>query len=785
MTHSYFSRAGKRSVLALSIFAASPFVAADTVLEEVIVTAQKRAQSLSDVGIAVSAFNTEQMRDLGITDATDLANFTPGLHLTESGATGVPVYTIRGVGFDDYNANSSSTVGIYVDEVNLPYPTMTRGEVFDMERIEVLKGPQGTLYGRNSTGGAINFISNKPSEEFEAGITVEYGRYETLRTEGFVNGALTDSLNGRFSFAYSNSGEGWQNSVSSDETLGEVDKTAFRGILDWAASDTLDMQFSAHWYEDQSENPAPQYFAYVPLVPDLAPFFPAPDVSQQADLSDPRSADWSREFTPQRDNEGKGASIRVDWDLGGTTLTSISAYEQFERQESNDWDGTPVENLDVFMNTEIEAWSQELRLASNGGGDVSWIVGAYLSSDEVVESWEAFGSQSTIYYGIFGSVDTRYTQDAETAALFGSMEWQFAEQFRLNVGGRYTSEDREFEGCGYDVDGGLAFLYNTDFGPTPGLSDRTVLSSTALSQGDCVVVDPSRAQLVVDETTGESTYFSGASGVFKDDFSTENYSGRLGLDWLPNEDWLVYASIGNGYKSGGYNGAATSTWDQLEPYDEETLLAYELGFKATLLQGSMQLNASAFYYDYTDKQIVGFTNDPVFGLLTQLVNVPDSDITGAEAELEWKPITGLYLRLGAIWLDSEVNDYVGLDGVGNVRDFSGMELAQTSQLQYNGLASYSWSVSETLVMRFGVDVNFKDDYQSAIDDNPLFFVDDYTIWNSRVAIGAADGRWELALWSRNLTDEYYYTSANLSNDYWFRTAGQGVTYGATLNYNFD
>ena len=302
MTHSYFSRAGKRSVLALSIFAASPFVAADTVLEEVMVTAQKRAQSLSDVGIAVSAFNTEQMRDLGITDATDLANFTPGLHLTESGATGVPVYTIRGVGFDDYNANSSSTVGIYVDEVNLPYPTMTRGEVFDMERIEVLKGPQGTLYGRNSTGGAINFISNKPSEEFEAGITVEYGRYETLRTEGFVNGALTDSLNGRFSFAYSNSGEGWQNSVSSDETLGEVDKTAFRGILDWAASDTLDVQFSAHWYEDQSENPAPQYFAYVPLVPDLAPFFPAPDVSQQADLSDPRSADWSREFTPQRDN---------------------------------------------------------------------------------------------------------------------------------------------------------------------------------------------------------------------------------------------------------------------------------------------------------------------------------------------------------------------------------------------------------------------------------------------------------------------------------------------------
>jgi iron complex outermembrane receptor protein len=467
------------------------------------------------------------------------------------------------------------------------------------------------------------------------------------------------------------------------------------------------------------------------------------------------------------------------------TLTSISAYEKFDRVESNDWDGTPVENLDVFMTTDIEVWSQELRLTSDGSSDLSWIAGAYWSTDEVTESWEALGSQSTIYYGIFGSVDTRYQQDADTAALFGSVDWQFASNFRLNVGARYTREEREFAGCGYDVDGGLAFLYNLDFGPTPGLSDRTVLSSTTLSQGDCVVVDPSQAQLVVDETTGVSTYFSGASGVFDDSFTIENLSGRIGLDWLPNDDWLVFVSVGNGYKSGGYNGAATSTWTQLEPYDEETLLAYEVGFKATLLDGSMQLNSSAFYYDYTDKQIVGFIDDPVFGLLTQLVNVPESEITGIETELEWQPTSGLYLRFGAIWLDSEVNDYVGIDGVGNVRDFAGQELAQNSEWQYNGLASYEWGISDSLIMRASVDVNFKDNYQSAIDDNPLFYVDDYTIWNSRLAIGAADGQWELALWSRNLTDEYYYTSANLSNDYWFRTAGQGVTYGASFNYNLD
>ena len=772
------------AAVALALGAVCTGAGASVVLEEVVVTAQKRAQNLNDIGIAVTAFTGDQMRNLGINNAVDVAKFTPGLQLTETGVTGVPVYTIRGVGFDDYNANSSSTVGIYVDEVNLPYPTMTRGPLFDVERIEVLKGPQGTLYGRNTTGGAINFINNKPSAEFEAGVTLEYGRYETLRSEGFVNGALSNTLDGRIAFSKDYSGEGWQNSASSNETLGEIDSNALRGMLNWNATDTLAVLFDGHWYEDTSENPAPQYFAYVPLVPALAPIFPAPPLDQQPDLDDPRSADWSREFTPKRDNKGWGASIRADWDLSSTTLTSITAYEHFERDESNDWDGTPVENLDVIMDTEISAWSQELRLASSGEGDFSWILGSYFSYDKVDESWVAKGSQSTIYYGMFGSVDTRYTQKADTAAVFGNTEWNFAEQFRLNLGARYTHEKRKWSGCSYDVDGGLSALYNLNLGPVPGVADASVLSSTALAQGDCVVVDPGRAELVIDPVSGQSTYYSGASGVYKDDFSTDNISGKIGLDWLPNSDWLVYGNISKGFKSGGYNGAAASTWDQLSPYDEEDLLAYEVGFKSTLLDGSMQLNACAFYYDYKDKQIVGFTNDPVFGLLTELVNVPKSEITGAEFEVDWQPVEGLYFKVGATWLDSEVKSYEGLDGTGTVQDFSGNSLAQTPEWQYNGIASYQWSVFDELIMQVAIDVNYKDQYQASIDESELFFIDDYTILDSRIGIGASDGRWQFTVWGRNLTDEYYYTSANLSNDYWFRTAGQGLTYGATFNYNW-
>tara|TARA_R110001599_G_C12265496_1_gene660822 strand:+ start:4690 stop:5505 length:816 start_codon:yes stop_codon:yes gene_type:complete len=254
------------AAVALALGTACTGAGASVALEEVVVTAQKRAQNLNDIGIAVTAFTGDQMRNLGINNAVDVAKFTPGLQLTETGVTGVPVYTIRGVGFDDYNANSSSTVGIYVDEVNLPYPTMTRGPLFDVERIEVLKGPQGTLYGRNTTGGAINFINNKPSAEFEAGVTLEYGRYETLRSEGFVNGALNDTLDGRIAFSKDYSGKGWQNSASSSETLGEIDSNALRGMLNWNATDALAVLFDGHWYEDTSENPAPQYFAYVLLI---------------------------------------------------------------------------------------------------------------------------------------------------------------------------------------------------------------------------------------------------------------------------------------------------------------------------------------------------------------------------------------------------------------------------------------------------------------------------------------------------------------------------------------
>jgi iron complex outermembrane receptor protein len=755
-------------------------------LNTVVVTAQRREQSVDDIGVAISAFDGAQLQALGVEDVGDLALVTPGFSQTETGVTGVPVYTIRGVGFDDYSSNSTSTVGIYQDEVNLPYPTMTREPQFDIDRVEILKGPQGTLYGRNTTGGAINLISKRPTDELEAGLKLGYGRFETADVEAYVSGPLSDSVRVRLAGAATKSGEGWQQSSSRPgDRLGEQDKLAGRVMLEWDASESVSVLLKAHGYRDKSDNAAPQYFTYVPLVPELADYFPPPAAADLPNLDNPRSADWSATLRPQRDNEGWGASANVSWDIGDLTLTSVTAYETFDRNESNDWDGTSVENLDVTFDTSIDAFSQELRLAGEAASNLNWVLGAYYSKDEVDESWIAYGSQSTIYLGLFGAVDTRYTQDTETAALFAHTEWMMTPEWRWTLGLRYTQEDRDWAGCSYDVDGGLAYLYNQlDSGPIPGFADSFFLSSTPLQVGDCVTINPADASYTVDENTGAVTVYGGSSGVFHDSSSYDNLSGKIGLDWMPSDDLLVYASVSRGFKSGGYNGAASSSWTQLAPYKEEQLTAYETGVKTTFADGRMRLNGALFYYDYEDKQIIGNIADDVFGLLTQILNVPKSEITGAEADLEWQATPELYFRLGASWLDSNVKEFTGLDGVGVLQDFKGHDLPQTPTWQLNGMTEYRRSIGNGLYGRVGADFAYSTDYQSSVDQSSLFYVDDYFIWNARMGIGAEDDRWEVLLWGRNMSDTAYYTSSNIANDYWFRTPGMGLTWGVRLDLTY-
>ena len=353
------------------------------VIEEIVVTAQKREQGVNDVGITVNAFTGEQLKDRGFKTAEDMAMMTPGLTVNETAATGVPLYTIRGVGYQDYSTAASSTVGLYFDGVAIPYTVMSRGLMFDVERVEVLKGPQGDLYGRNTTAGQINFVSKKPTDEYEAGLTAGIGSYGTFDLEGYTSGSLSDSVRGRVAIRTIQSSEGWQKSTTRDDELGELDTLAIRAMFDIDLSENTNMMLNLHYVDDQSENRANTAYngTDIGLSEFATPYSPlgnyffganAGETPPWYSTGNNEAADWTNSYSspqtgrtfnlrPQRDNQLFGASATISWDMGNTLLTSITGFDQFDRVESNDWDGGFYNDSSNINTTDLSTFSQEFR----------------------------------------------------------------------------------------------------------------------------------------------------------------------------------------------------------------------------------------------------------------------------------------------------------------------------------------------------------------------------------------------------------------------------------------
>jgi len=779
------------------------------VLEEVMVTAQRHEQGVNDVGMTMNAFSGDRLRELNVRTAEDMALHTPGLTVNDVAATGVPIYTIRGVGFQDYSVGASSTVGLYFDEVAIPYTVMSRGAIYDVERVEVLKGPQGDLYGRNTTGGSINFISKKPTDEFEAGFSASYGNYETVDVEGWVSGALSDSARARVAFRTTQSGEGWQESLTRNDKLGEKDVNAIRGIVDFDLGDTAKLELMAHYVKDESDNQATVAYngelvglgefsaPYVGLEQYLGSGTPPPWYS----TDDAKAADWTNSaisyrggvanevnLRPRRDNELKGLSARFEMEVGDMTLTSITAYNEFERREANDWDGGYYNDSSNINTSDLEVFSQELRL-SGQTDNLLWIAGVYYSDDEVDEWYNYFMSDSVYGNGsvVFGvspfqfapilELDTKYHQETESIAAFGHIEWEFAPQYRLTLGLRYTEEERDWTGCTYDAnDGSLAGFLNFAFG-------------ASLQPGDCGTVDDvagSPNNFITLIMAGDDV--NKAFHPYTDSIETEKWMGKITLDYSFSDDVLGYATISSGFKSGGFNGANSNAQTQLIPYSEEELLAYEIGFKSTLMDGAMQLNAAAFYYDYSDKQEKDLAVTLV-GNISGLTNVDESEIYGAEVELNWVPAEGWFVGMGVSWLDTEVTEWDAVDRTStwpnNIKyyDASGAELAQAPEWTFNGTVSYEWSLANALRMSIAGDVSYQDETSGLVTEQRA--TEDFTVVNGRVAIASADDTWRATLWSNNLLDEDYYPAAFTGgNGPYVRVMGMPRTYGIRVDYNF-
>jgi len=726
------------SSAALALAAALPAAAQSSsapsaTVEDIVVTAQRRAQASQDVGASLSVVNGQDLDEKNITVVNDLENVVPNLEVDSQFGGGQPQFRIRGVGAREYSSNNASTVGIYVDEVAHPYTITTQGALFDVARLEVLRGPQGTLYGSNTTGGAVNIITNAPTVDRTGGFTAEYGSYDRYKLDGYASGQIAEGLLGRLAFV-TEQGGAWQYNRDTGQKLGDLDKTAVRGRLTWDATDDVTVDLSATYQVDKSDGLGFRL---------LGDYTTAGGVTIPADTAW-RITGWS--LSPQlaaisgrsvgdkpgRDNEGLDLSAKVVADLGWADLTSITAYQSFTRSEYNDWDGTSARESDVYFYNDIKAASQELRLASNDDGRLKWMTGVHYSNES------NDGGFYTEFRGITALIHTPYKQDVESIGVFTNNSFQATDRLNLILGLRYEYEERSLTSPG---------TYRLS--ATPG---------------------------------ADVTYSTDMSEV----------TGRLGLEYALSDNSLFYANVARGVKSGGFT---TYNATSATPFAPEELIAYESGVKSDFFGHSMRLNGAAFYYDYKNQQVQTVLYDRVSGRVGKIDNVPKSHIYGAELEFEWTPIIGLSISQNISYKHGEYDEYNSVDTTATAAanptngpwdviiytDRAGEKLP-FPKMNYGGSIAYDWQMAG-LDLRAETNYNYRDDLYSTSSSS---IIPAYWLWNANFTGGPANANWRVGLSVRNLFNTYYEETRNGFNGSARPTTSPqpGRTVGVRLTMDF-
>lgn len=709
------------------------------VLQTVTVTAQKREQSAQDVGIAVSVVGQQEIRAKRIEAPSDLVVFTPNATVKENIPGLMPVVTIRGVGLNDFNATNNPATGVYIDEVSLSSLALLSSDLYDLERMEVLKGPQGTLYGRNSTAGALNIISAKPDFDAYSGrLMVGLGSYDSRELEAVANLPVADTLAFRLSGKASLQDEGFYFDETRNRDVGRRDVLSGRAQALWQASETVDVLLKVEGQRGKSELGSPEFFGVLPTPsetncpgsPACSDFFGYMDTD-----GDPFRGAWS--IDPSYDYDQLGATARIEADLGFANLTSVTGYIDFSREYGSDTDASPLRLTDFNNSDDVEQISQELRL-SDSNDRLDWQLGVFYAVDEV----------TTVYAGdlqdLFNTTTLSIADQKSTSkAVFGNAEWWLNDQFSLVTGLRYTNEVREADNFTQDnvSEVGGSFLTMAPFGSAP-----IVLAA-------------------IDDEIDESSW-----------------SWKLGVNWKPVDDLLVYASASQGTKSGGFFAGVATNPAQLIPYDSETLISYETGIKGTAPQLGIRYEASAFFYDYSDVQT--FIRDQIGAVPVQrLGNVGEAEIYGADFFMAYRPaaIPGLDLSVGAGLLSSELGAFES----GNGTIPAGNQQPDAPELTLNLGASYTADVSDRLSLRFAIDSRYQSEsFRDAIND-PLLFTEEYWVTNARISL-FDEGNWDLSIWGKNIGDEAYVTQGvnQLAFGYGFRVYGAPQTYGISLTKEF-
>ena len=750
------SRCALASAVALSVGVSSPVFS--QVLEEVVVTAQKRSQSLQDVPIALSAFNATFLQTTGVQNLGGLEQFTPGLDIEALSVT-QPTYKIRGIGSGGLSIGTDPAVGIYTDGIYVGRSASSNVEFSDIERVEVLKGPQGTLFGRNAAAGAIQIITQKPVQETEGSVRVRYGNYDKMLGEAIYNTPLIDDeLAARFN-VIANSRDGYIDNALNGNDLGDEHYYAGRASFLWTPQSETSVRLSFDYNRLDQDAPVA-----IGLNPDLSPTGTPGGQLGDVDVFGKVANDVIK---GEEKRKMYAYSLEMDHEFEAATMTYIASYRHFDSNARQDEDGLgsldyqpPVEYLYLDTNN-IEHNSQfytELRFAGETG-DLTWVGGVSFYDESGKQSAEVTANVGSLVRNLTSDpVNDVYTTpdnatclslsalalggtaypcsafDTETMnneaktksyAAFGDVTWQINNMVSLTAGARLTYDDKKFG------------WYN----PPNSLTGNS-------AQDVIFPVDSPQSALA-------------KTRWYRQKGSWDNFDPRVVLNVYPMEDVMLWASYANGYTAGGFNSLQVGS-----EFDPEEVDNYEIGIKSEFLDSTVRVNASVYHFIYSDKQDI--IQIDTGGAVRQFsTSTGDAQGTGFDSEFLWLPVDNLQLAmnygyLDAQWTDRELEGYYNGCGVGVPRTAGNLDGEQLDGPKQRVAlsADYDLQLGDRGTVLFHVDYSLT----SKVERNPAssdYCVnyetkeDDYHLTNARIAWEDTSAAWQVALWAENIFDTEY------------------------------
>lgn len=753
-------------------------------LKTVVVTAQRRSERIQDVPITMSAFSGETLEQLGAAKLEDVASSVANVSMFKM-ASGQPTWIIRGVGLTDFSPNNTPTAAVYQDDVYLPTTAMSQLSMFDVERVEVLKGPQGGIYGRNASGGAVKVMSIKPGfGATEQSVSMGIDNWKRAR----VGGALSTTVNPntwatRIAFNATTGvggNAGPYQLVNYDRYYGAPETLAVRvsNLFKLSAEDSLNLIVDVA--RDKSETPRLTALGVYAVPPPLAQKICAPLLAGQIDNVNCASyaqltqifRTGSSDQSPSRATPGEsslsdpyghydvtntGVTLQGQFKVGALDLVSVTNLRNLDYGRTLDGDAARGEYAHSDSMSKFRVGSQEFRLQQNQG-DFKWSGGLSYAQDDLHEDRSflfrdaVFKVKNFAAYGVRNASELiatlRYDQLTKSSSLFGQFDWAFAPQWNMGGALRYTDETKTYRNGGFG------------FGPHSGPVAAAVLPI--------------------------------ANYTLQADYQLENHwSGGVNVRWQPDRQTTLYSSLQRGFKVGGFfGGFPLNGTAAILPYKEETNDALELGIKWATRNGRQGVNAAVFQYNYQDAQAFTTVYSSLLnGPVTRLDNIGRAKHVGVELETFWRPTDVLRLDASVGYLDAKfLDDKPYYTNDGKAASYKNQQRMYAPKWSWTLRGQYDVPLSSGANVRLSMDVNGRTDASqgagSAVDA-ALLALPGYTLANARVAYSAPDDRWQLAFYVKNLANKAVIVSpASDGLSGYERMYGEPRTFGLEGRFQF-